>query len=527
MQGIAVSWRAAAMLLAAILLAALPACSESDDDDNHHTDAPADDDGAGGVELEGPLRLTVHVEEAPEGNPLARRLAIVTDRPCSLTGYVTTADEIGYGPSTPAATERGTQHFLWFFGLLPDQVFDYHIYEAGNPDEILATGWFETKKLPWWTPTPDEVFVGAEAGPETWFAMSVNLVHDISGNRPYLRYIGLVQVIDRQGRVRMFHRIDESNYDHFEPYLEGLQVLRDGQIAFNNRRDIRVTDWSGAEGMLFDVQLNPPYISPTHHQPYIFDQEPRSALVLFNTMGSGIDCFGRQFDRVVADSIGLLDESGRELRRWSLFDHQDQVPPDDFGPCGCAANFWEDATIDFSHANSVYPVPNERALILSLRNLSRILKIDVDTGDILWALGPDQDFDWLGPEMPRDRWFDSQHDVHPLPNGHLLFFDNGSCRQGYTILGAYSRALELAVDEENMTVSIAWEHRTDYAGAMGNIARLANGNTFIAGGWGGYLIEVKPDQTEIWKLQYPTILQMPNIARVQPLPALWRYEERD
>jgi hypothetical protein len=62
---------------------------------------------------------------------------------------------------------------------------------------------------------------------------------------------------------------------------------------------------------------------------------------------------------------------------------------------------------------------------------------------------------------------------------------------------------------------------------MGNIARLANGNTFIAGGWGGYLIEVKPDQTEIWKLQYPTILQMPNIARVQPLPALWRYEERD
>jgi outer membrane protein assembly factor BamB len=224
---------------------------------------------------------------------------------------------------------------------------------------------------------------------------------------------------------------------------------------------------------------------------------------------------------VAGDGVAWLDADGEAVKRWSVFDRPADFPLDDFGPCGCHEGFWGDGTIDFTHGNNVDPRTDEGAIVISLRNLSRVVKLDVDSGDVIWQLGEGGDFTWIGDEPAGERWFTDQHDAHFLPNGNLALFDNGNCRAGNE--DPYSRAVELAVDQTNMTVSLVWQHRVPYAGAMGNVVRMDDGNTFISGGWNGQLVEAAPNGDEIWRLQYPVVMQLPNISHGLLLPAPWVY----
>src|SRR5258706_14339435 len=84
--------------------------------------------------------------------------------------------------------------------------------------------------------------------------------------------------------------------------------------------------------------------------------------------------------------------------------------------------------------------------------------------------------------FPNDtRGFSHQHDARILPNGHLTLFDNGN-----NLSPQYSRALEFALDEENLVATKVWEYRHApdvYGGFMGNVQRHPDGSTTI--GWAG------------------------------------------
>jgi arylsulfate sulfotransferase len=180
-------------------------------------------------------------------------------------------------------------------------------------------------------------------------------------------------------------------------------------------------------------------------------------------------------------------------------------------------------TQDFSHANSVYPLDEGRSLLMSFRNIQRVIKIDVATGRVVWQLGKGLDFEWVGSEPLVDRWFWDQHDAQPLPNGHILMFDNGNGRESPCLPSDYSRALELELDEQQMTVRNVWEHRVPYAPAMGEVIRMPNGNTFIAGGWSGQLTETTADGEEVWVMRWDVVNMLPNLAGGAPILATWDY----
>ncbi len=149
--------------------------------------------------------------------------------------------------------------------------------------------------------------------------------------------------------------------------------------------------------------------------------------------------------------------------------------------------------IDYVHANSIQ-MDDDGNLLLSARHMDEITKINRDSGTIMWRLGgKNNQFTIIGDSVP----FSHQHHVRRIENGHITFFDNGNFRQPK----AYSRAVEYALDEKQMTATLVWqyrhaEHDTDIAaGFMGSVQRLANGNTFI--GWGAdhtpMATEVRPD----------------------------------
>ncbi len=65
--------------------------------------------------------------------------------------------------------------------------------------------------------------------------------------------------------------------------------------------------------------------------------------------------------------------------------------------------------------------------LLSDRHACSIMKISRSTGQLLWRLGgPANAFKFIGEhEENAPLYFAAQHSVLSLPNGNLLFFDNG------------------------------------------------------------------------------------------------------
>lgn len=116
-------------------------------------------------------------------------------------------------------------------------------------------------------------------------------------------------------------------------------------------------------------------------------------------------------------------------------------------------------------------------VLISVRNLSVVAMLDVETRSVVWAArGP-----WL-----------AQHDPQFLENGNLLIFDNLGSPKG-------SRVLEYDV----RTQAVPWSYtgRTSdgfYTSERGMSQRLPNGNTFVVDSEGGELVEVTPAKEVVW-----------------------------
>ena len=173
---------------------------------------------------------------------------------------------------------------------------------------------------------------------------------------------------------------------------------------------------------------------------------------------------------------------------------------------------------EFAHANSIRYVPDNPithapAFVVSVRHISKVLLIDVETGDLAWESS--------------DGLFSMQHDATLLPNGHLLAFDNGFARDHITAL--LSRAVEIDME----TGLPVWTYdggktmtgKAQFASSiMGGAERLSNGNTFITLSTQGRVLEVTENGDIVWEYRYGTY------APDGELPILFRarlYEKGD
>ncbi|MDP4219411.1 MAG: aryl-sulfate sulfotransferase [Bacteroidota bacterium] len=157
--------------------------------------------------------------------------------------------------------------------------------------------------------------------------------------------------------------------------------------------------------------------------------------------------------------------------------------------------------IDAAHCNAI-ELDRDGSFLLSSRSLDEITKINREDGSMIWRWGGKHNqFHITNDTIP----FLHQHDMRRLANGNITIFDNGNFREPPF---AYSRALEYSIDEVAKTATKVWEYRHDpdiFAGAMGSVQRLPNGNTLI--GWGicdqTSVTEVKPDGSTAIELLLP------------------------
>lgn len=117
-------------------------------------------------------------------------------------------------------------------------------------------------------------------------------------------------------------------------------------------------------------------------------------------------------------------------------------------------------TWDYLHFNSIIIDPKDNNFILSFASISTIIKINRQTGEIIWKLGGLGDEFKLSPE----HLFYGQHSLSWMPDGSLLLFDNQSPFYAKRILKEtsslknFSRILKFKIDEKNKQI-LSFEER--------------------------------------------------------------------
>jgi len=184
--------------------------------------------------------------------------------------------------------------------------------------------------------------------------------------------------------------------------------------------------------------------------------------------------------------------------------------------------------VDLTHGNSI-EVMHDGNYLVSLRNVSQVVKIDSTTGGIIWRLGgagvsepasgaPTGDFVFKNDPTG----FSCQHAARELPNGDIILFDDGN---GHT--PQESRAVEYALDTTARTATMVWSSKQSaglYTSILGYGQRLSNGDTLVAYGLEQVLEEWNPDATRVlWRLAPPTAQAGLGYYRAYRLGSLYSY----
>jgi hypothetical protein len=223
----------------------------------------------------------------------------------------------------------------------------------------------------------------------------------------------------------------------------------------------------------------------------------------------GIIAYREEVGGAAYSSDALLEYDMKERRRLGVWPLGEVVYHEDICiPCFHGPEYFFGR--DWTHANAVAFSEDLESVFISVRNLNRIYKVRLDRGTAEWIMGDGGDF---GGGL-----FSHQHDPQPLGPGRMLLFDNGLHRMG---ADAYSRAVEIAYDEEARAAGLVWEYREEpdfYSSVGGDADRLPNGNTLVTDSMNARIIEVTPDCRRVWELTLPFPYRIYKAIRTSGFP---------
>jgi hypothetical protein len=193
---------------------------------------------------------------------------------------------------------------------------------------------------------------------------------------------------------------------------------------------------------------------------------------------------------------------------WNYFTVADWIEP----TC-CSPNQ------DYDHPNVLDFAPDSNYLI-SFRNFGAVAKVDRHTGQKLWQIGgPQSTFTIVNDPLG---FFSGQHNVHFLPNGHLMVYDNGLRHNP-----PHTRAVEYAIDETHKTATMVWEYEPQpsvFTSYIGSSQRLSNGNTLVGFGAAGQIDEIDSQNNLLARAFFTFNGKATTFYRAYRLPTLYKYQ---
>lgn len=257
------------------------------------------------------------------------------------------------------------------------------------------------------------------------------------------------------------------------------------EVLDSSLQTTKVIDFDGANSDFHDLELQ------ANGNALVLGQE----IIAVNVADSVPD--PSDPNRSIIDClIQEQDSAGVILWSWRGSEH---IPP-----TWCTHCNWNSNLLDPYHHNA-FQVLDNGDILLCLRNMDLIVRIDKVTSDIVWAIGgPFSDFTFsAGSDV-----FRHPHDAQLIEGDHLLLFDNGTGKPS-----PITRGVEyvLDVNQGELTQLQEWVHPDgNYASSQGSIQRLETGGTLISWGTassdeygGGMITEYAPDGNLCGGIYFP------------------------
>ena len=293
--------------------------------------------------------------------------------------------------------------------------------------------------------------------------------------RKFLTNWGMLAAVDNSGRMRWLRKLTHRS--------AGIEVLSSGNLFIHDTEfcsqeidmagDTVRAWYAGRRKHGPKEGAIPVDVQSLHHQPAEmpngnFLAVSGSSRLIKNWYSSCHDPEkDRKDTRVVADQVIEFTPDGDIVWSWDSFEHLDHYR---YGYDAFTA-YWHvrgfPGHMDWSHCNGVCYDPSDDSVLLSLRLLDCVIKIDRASGEIRWILG-DHD-GWradlakklLTPVGEPFRWPWHGHNPRITSEGTIVMFDNGihMARPGkkrVPIYESFSRGVEYRVNEREMTVEQVW-----------------------------------------------------------------------
>lgn len=203
---------------------------------------------------------------------------------------------------------------------------------------------------------------------------------------------------------------------------------------------------------------------------------------------------GTSLQTIREDIVVEFARDGTIVRQHNIADILD--------PTRIGYNGVDGAINDWTHGNGIIYDPTDNSYIFSARHQDAIVKLNRDTGDLVWILGTPEGWNqpWLSKVLTATNFSGSGYSWHPhapeiTPEGNIIIFDNGNNRARPFDLRLsatfnYSRAVEYSIDEVTMGVTQVWAYGSpttsldgDYTPFVGDADVLPNtGNVLITFG---------------------------------------------
>jgi hypothetical protein len=317
----------------------------------------------------------------------------------------------------------------------------------------------------------------------------------------------LILALDEDGEIVWFYRSPSR--------IAGVAALDNGHLFFHTARNSPTEiDWLGRTLRCWGAALGPnpmpdgaiPVQAVTlHHQP---DALPNGNFLSLNAVPRRIENYytsetdataPRRAQWVMGDEVIEFTPEGEVVWRWNCFDHLDpfKIGYDTFWSYWWVRGFPDH--LDWTHGNGVHHDPRDNSVLLSLRNLDAVIKIDRSTGQIRWILA--RDIGWSEPLRarllrPAGRdfiWPSHQHNPRLTPQGHVVVFNN-NVHQAIPFTGervksaseSLSQAVVYEIDEVERTARVVFSTPTD---ASEGAVSFAMGDAHVLPRTGNVLVD--------------------------------------
>lgn len=327
---------------------------------------------------------------------------------------------------TTPVSNNGTSHSFVLCNIFPETNYNCQLVSIQNQVETKSKVYtFKSRELPPWLQKQFKANYFSENLLPNNFKKGFMLMS--KRETP-----GVAYIIDYKGNLRWYHTVDGTGFkvSRFTEDRNIISILGKNDEPTSYGGEILEIDIMG--DTITHLKKGQEDFKYTIHHEIIKNSENNIVTLYLDEKVMDLTSIGgKKNDTINGDGILIMNNKGKQLWKWSVFD---------------VINPLKDKDIlknkkDWLHANSLN-YDTDGNFIISFYNIGQIWKVDSHSGNVIWKLGKGGTID-----MPKECNFSESHAVHINDQGNLMFFDNGVEKK-------QSSVFSFQMDEKNNTVTL-------------------------------------------------------------------------